>query len=110
MRGPVTRSSGLPGALVGLVAASALICGLLFCDTDVSRAVSTVGADWGSRVAALQMIMFTKLGGDPIVSPEAADTQEITSEFWMVNYVVQRNLVVSSFTIFQVSDHRSYSV
>ena len=49
MRWAVTRSSGLPGTLVGLVVASALVCGLLFSGTDVSRAVSAVGADLASE-------------------------------------------------------------
>ena len=43
MRGSVTRTSGHLGALVGLVAASALVCGLFFMRTDVSRSVSAVG-------------------------------------------------------------------
>jgi hypothetical protein len=44
MRGPVTRTSGPLGALVGLAVASGLVCGLLFVHTDVSRSVSTVGS------------------------------------------------------------------
>ena len=50
MRGPVTRSSGRLGALAGLVAASALVCGLLFCGADVTRIVSTVGEDCNSEI------------------------------------------------------------
>jgi hypothetical protein len=45
MRGPVTCCPGHHGALAGLVVALALVCGLPFCATNVSRAVSSGGAD-----------------------------------------------------------------
>jgi hypothetical protein len=56
MRGPVTRNSGLPGALVGLVAASALVCGLSFY-TDASRAASggVVGVSEDGGLAGLSL-------------------------------------------------------
>ena len=41
-----------------------------------------------SCVTAFQVIVFTKLSGKPIVSPEAADTQQITSKFGVVDNIV----------------------
>ena len=71
MRGPVTRSPGHPGALVGLVAASALVCGLLFCATNVSRTVSSGGADWnsdnGGFVGRLCLIVLSR--SRPVQTP-----------------------------------------
>ena len=84
MRGPVTRCPGHLGTLAGLVAALALVCGLPFCATNVSRAVSPGSADWTSENGGLGW------NAGPECPVAVGAYPDSTLELLNVNFKVQR--------------------
>ena len=82
MRGPVTCCPGHHGALAGLVVALALVCGLPFCATNVSRAVSSGGADWNSENGGF---LGRALPACPVGAEALSDSSEDSTGF-LVTY------------------------